>query len=58
MDSAPATCGLETSADAGQQPRFPCPLCGAVLLPLAGQLRCTRCQFTLCTACEGEAEEL
>ena len=29
-----------------------CPVCGGVLVPLRGQWRCSRCQFSLCVGCE------
>lgn len=30
----------------------PCPVCGGILLPTRGQMRCRRCTFTLCLSCE------
>jgi hypothetical protein len=29
-----------------------CPACGAALIPLRGQWRCSRCYFMLCVGCE------
>jgi hypothetical protein len=29
-----------------------CPMCGAALVPLRGQWRCSRCYFALCAGCE------
>jgi hypothetical protein len=29
-----------------------CPACGAALVPLRGQWRCSRCYFTWCVGCE------
>ena len=54
MDSAPVTCNLELCSEA-HAPGC-CPHCGGTLLPLGGQMRCTRCYFTLCVNCE-EARE-
>jgi hypothetical protein len=30
-----------------------CPLCGGVLFPLVGMVRCSRCHFVMCEACGG-----
>lgn len=29
-----------------------CPVCGATLVPMRGQYRCSRCYFALCPGCE------
>ncbi|MBY0232593.1 MAG: hypothetical protein K2W96_25210 [Gemmataceae bacterium] len=29
-----------------------CPVCGGVLSPLRGLVRCGRCQWTMCAGCE------
>ena len=34
------------------RPAQPCPACGAALVPLRGQWRCSRCYFTWCAGCE------
>lgn len=57
MDSAPVTCGVESNTEVNELGCKACPLCGALLLPLAGQVRCTRCRFTLCTDCDGTCDE-
>jgi hypothetical protein len=31
----------------------PCPVCSEPLLDLRGVLRCRRCQFSICTSCDG-----
>jgi hypothetical protein len=32
-----------------------CPACGAAMIPLRGQWRCSRCYFMLCHGCEPAA---
>jgi hypothetical protein len=32
--------------------RHGCPVCGGVLIPQRGQVRCQRCQWTMCAGCE------
>lgn len=34
-----------------------CPVCSGFLIPLGGQVRCSRCYFTFCVGCEGVAPE-
>ena len=34
------------------QARPGCPACGGTLVPLRGQVRCARCQWTMCAGCE------
>jgi hypothetical protein len=34
-----------------------CPLCNGVLCEMRGTLRCGRCYFSVCEACEGGAAE-
>ncbi|HLW65211.1 MAG TPA: hypothetical protein VKS79_07830 [Gemmataceae bacterium] len=34
-----------------------CPICRGDLVDLRGLSRCTRCQFILCQACDGEQAE-
>lgn len=34
------------------RPSLGCPACGAALVPLRGQWRCSRCYFMLCAGCE------
>jgi hypothetical protein len=38
--------------------RLHCPLCGAELVPLQANSRCSRCGLVLCEACEGEGEHV
>lgn len=45
--SPPPTC--DTSAN---RSGMACPVCGATLIPLRGQWRCSRCYFMLCVGCE------
>jgi len=45
--SPPAPPGPETPP--------PCPCCGAPVVPLRGQCRCSRCSFTLCEECDSGA---
>jgi hypothetical protein len=35
-----------------------CPVCGGPLLFQGWQLRCSRCQFSLCEGCEGGPVEV
>lgn len=35
-----------------------CPICRGTLVDLRGLSRCSRCQFILCQACDGEQAEL
>ena len=44
--SVPATCEVPV------RPMQGCPACGARLVPLRGQWRCSRCYFMLCAGCE------
>ena len=34
-----------------------CPICRGALVDLRGLSRCSRCQFILCQACDGEQAE-
>jgi hypothetical protein len=41
-----------------KQPATPqpvCPVCSGFLIDLRGFVRCTRCHFSMCAGCEGEA---
>jgi hypothetical protein len=41
-----------------KQPAAPqplCPVCSGLLIDLRGFVRCTRCHFSMCAGCEGEA---
>jgi hypothetical protein len=33
----------------------PCPLCAGSLIELSGFVRCTRCHFSMCAGCDGQA---
>ena len=35
-----------------------CPICRGALVDMRGLSRCSRCQFILCQACDGEQAEL
>ncbi|HEV3145190.1 MAG TPA: hypothetical protein VGZ47_14970 [Gemmataceae bacterium] len=35
-----------------------CPICRGLLVDLRGLSRCSRCQFILCQACDGEQAEM
>ena len=35
-----------------------CPICRGALVDMRGLSRCSRCQFILCQACDGEQSEL
>jgi hypothetical protein len=32
-----------------------CPICSGLLIDLRGFVRCSRCHFSMCAGCEGEA---
>ena len=36
-------------------PQALCPVCSGLLIDLRGFVRCTRCHFSMCAGCEGEA---
>jgi hypothetical protein len=35
-----------------------CPVCGGYLIPLQMQMRCGRCGYSRCDACEGRSEAI
>lgn len=41
----------DPQADAPRPPG--CPVCGGVVIELRGQVRCTRCHFSMCLGCDG-----
>jgi hypothetical protein len=54
MESTSANCRLERPFGNQQKP---CPICGGILFPVHGQMRCLRCRFLWCEGCEnGEVD--